>query len=592
MIGSMQRLASQVYIEWLVVSLRWMSLVGLGAWLVIQGSGSVEIGAILIAGAIWNLALTFFVLRATSIGGSTLPHRFIIIVVDIIFANLLFFFSIDQAQPLWWVGILPVITGALYFEARGFLIVIFTCLASLGAQAYLFIPGPVALVTIGLMVLLLCLIGLLLYLVRHRMQVGLLKTQRAQSKTDQELERIDMEKKRVLYNLIAALSSTLNYQRVLDTALDLSATAMTRSTPAAEPIVSAVLLFNQKEGKRTCLKVGSSRRFTPADQRIELDGNSGLLGRAIDSGEASLTRDLSADSELSRVIALRACHVAYCVPLRNGLDTYGVMLFAHPDQDYFTEERRDILDIVGHQAMIAIQNARLYRDLEQEKERITEIQEEARNKLARDLHDGPTQSVAALAMRVNFARRLMERDAKAAFDELIKVEDLARRTTQELRHMLFTLRPLVLESQGLAAALESMVEKMRETFNQKVLLSVDEHVVEQLEMNKQGVVFFIAEEAVNNARKHAKAENVWVRLKALESDLAMLEIQDDGMGFDPNSVDADYENRGSLGMVNMRERAELINGVLQLETSKDGGTRIQVLIPLSEAAVDRLHHRQ
>ena len=186
----------------------------------------------------------------------------------------------------------------------------------------------------------------------------------------------------------------------------------------------------------------------------------------------------------------------------------------------------------------------------------------------------------------------MERDAKAAFDELIKVEDLARRTTQELRHMLFILRPLVLESQGLTAALESMVEKMRETFNQKVLLSVDEHVVEQLEMNKQGVVFFIAEEAVNNARKHAKAENVWVRLKALESDLAMLEIQDDGMGFDPNSVDADYESRGSLGMVNMRERAELINGVLQLETSKDGGTRIQVLIPLSEAAVDRLHHRQ
>jgi len=374
--------------------------------------------------------------------------------------------------------------------------------------------------------------------------------------------------------------------------LDLSAAAMTRSSPAADPIVNAVLLFTQKENNETCLKVGSARRFTPADQRIELAGKSGLLGRAIDSGEASLTNDLGKDAELNQVIALRACRAAYCVPLRNGLDTYGVMLFAHPDEDYFTEERRDILDIVGHQAMIAIQNARLYRDLEQEKERITEVQDEARKKLARDLHDGPTQSVAALAMRVNFTRRLMERDAKAASDELIKVEDLARRTTQELRHMLFTLRPLVLESQGLTAALESMAEKMREIFNQKVLISVDEQVVDRLEMNKQGVVFLIAEEAVNNARKHAKAESIWVRLKSLESDLALLEVQDDGQGFDPNILSTNYEGRGSLGMVNMRERTELVNGVLQINSSPGGGTRIQVVFPLTEAAVDRLHRRQ
>jgi signal transduction histidine kinase len=158
--------------------------------------------------------------------------------------------------------------------------------------------------------------------------------------------------------------------------------------------------------------------------------------------------------------------------------------------------------------------------------------------------------------------------------------------------MLFTLRPLVLESQGLKAALESMAEKMHDTFNQTVLLSLDEHIIEQLEMNKQGVVFYIAEEAVNNARKHAKADNIWVRLKSLESDLALLEVQDDGVGFDADLMGADYEGRGSLGMVNMHERTDLINGVLQVDTIKGGGTRIQVLIPLSEAASERLHRRQ
>ena len=123
-------------------------------------------------------------------------------------------------------------------------------------------------------------------------------------------------------------------------------------------------------------------------------------------------------------------------------------------------------------------------------------------------------------MRVNFARRLMESDPKAAADELFKVEDLARRTTKEIRHMLFTLRPLVLESQGLVAALESMAEKMKETYNQDVIIEADADIVSQLEFGKQGVIFYIAEEAVNNARKHAQAAHVWVRLKSAGDDLA------------------------------------------------------------------------
>jgi signal transduction histidine kinase len=221
-----------------------------------------------------------------------------------------------------------------------------------------------------------------------------------------------------------------------------------------------------------------------------------------------------------------------------------------------------------------------------------EIQEEARRKLARDLHDGPTQSVAALAMRVNFARRLIERDGNAAAEELFKVEELARRTTKEIRHMLFTLRPLVLESEGLASALASMAEKMRETFSQNVIVSVDPDVLPELEMNKQAVIFYIAEEAVNNARKHAQAEHIWVRVQAAEDDLALLEIEDDGLGFDSTAVSSNYENRGSLGMVNMRERAELVNGVLAIDSAEGHGTRIQLWIPLTEAAADRLRNRR
>ena len=185
---------------------------------------------------------------------------------------------------------------------------------------------------------------------------------------------------------------------------------------------------------------------------------------------------------------------------------------------------------------------------------------------------------------------MFNKDEKSALNELVKIEELAHRTTKEIRHMLFTLRPLILESQGLTAALQSMAEKMRETYTQNVVIDVEEQVVENLEMGKQGVIFYIVEEGVNNARKHAAAPNIWVRLKQLELGLALLEIQDDGMGFNVNAVTKAYDKRGSLGMINLRERTELVNGVLNIQSQPGKGTLIQVYVPLTEEAADRLHH--
>jgi signal transduction histidine kinase len=145
-----------------------------------------------------------------------------------------------------------------------------------------------------------------------------------------------------------------------------------------------------------------------------------------------------------------------------------------------------------------------------------------------------------------------------------------------------------LESQGLIAALESMAEKMRETYSQNVLIAADPTAVSQLEMGKQGVIFYIAEEAVNNARKHAQAEQIWVRIKPVESEIMLLEIEDNGVGFDVSNVNASYESRGSLGMVNMRERAELVNGILSVNSAKGQGTKVRLLIPLTEEASERL----
>jgi signal transduction histidine kinase len=588
MIGGMPAEDSPISLEWLAISLRGLTLAGLSAVLIFQGVGSFTIAALILATGIWNVSLGVLAWL-----NRPLPwHRWLVVAIDLLIANLFFFLSNTLGAGVVWAYILPLFSAALFFDLGWTVLIIGASLLTLGVQAWALLSPPAAIAYTALSAVFYFPLGILMNFLRNRVLRAAESSRKDVLIERRAAENAQSEGRQALYNLISALSSTLNYQRVLDTALDMSATAISPADPQGEPLVSAVLLYAEDGAKGSNLRVGSARRFTPADLRIRLPGTKGVIGQAIDSGESQLSHEIHPDPELSRIVALRVCQAAYCVPLRTGLDTCGVLLFAHPEMDYFNDDRREILDMIGHQAVMAIQNARLYRDLEQEKERMIEIQEEARKKLARDLHDGPTQSVAALAMRVNFARRLIERDPQAALEELNRIEDLARRTTTEIRHMLFTLRPLVLESQGLNVALESMAEKMRETYNQDVIVSTNPSVLSKLEMNKQGVIFSIAEEAVNNARKHANAQHIWVRVKAMKGDVALLEVEDDGIGFDVEAVGAAYENRGSMGMVNMRERAELVNGVLTIDSEEGRGSCVRVLIPLTEAAADRLHRRK
>lgn len=571
-------------LDWISISLRWLTLLGFTLAAAMVSLVSPAFVAILLGAAVWNATLTIL----AGLGRRLPAQATLSILIDAFLAYLIFFVIRPVNGALLWIGLLPLISASIYYGLRGALLSTAANLIAQSAIAILWSSPVEVLFLAGMLAVLYTATGLIFSLLSNRLHVYLRSEQEKAARQLKEMRETERERQHAIYTLITSLSSTLKYQRVLESALDQSAQALATLGAPADQLVSAFLLFKTTDLQGTALQVGSARRMTAADMRLMTPGVSGLVGATIEEGHPRLGNNLSQDPELGRFISLRNCNSAYCLPLRTGLDTYGVLLFAHPDENFFTPENLELLDIVTSQATNALQNARLYNDLELEKERMLEIQEEARKKMARDLHDGPTQSVAAIAMRVNFARRLIERDPKGTAEELYKIEDLARRTTKEIRHMLFTLRPLVLESQGLIAALESMAEKTKETYSQDVVIQADPKVVEELEPGKQAVVFYIAEEAVNNARKHARAEQIWVRLKPLRNQFAMLEIEDNGTGFDLDAVDSSYENRGSLGMVNMRERAELVNGLLHLESQKDKGTLIQMIIPLNEEAADQL----
>jgi signal transduction histidine kinase len=394
----------------------------------------------------------------------------------------------------------------------------------------------------------------------------------------------EIERLRGMLRMSTKLYASLDWNEVLELALDLGGAVLSNSRDVDAKIVRALLLFSGDE-----LGIACARGLTRADLRARFQGKAGVLAKSLYKAEIGTSDNPGKDPELSQLVALQKCKSAVCIPLYLEMNVYGLMLYAHPVEGFFQREEIELLSSVANQAMIAMQNAQLFDDLAREKERMTEALEEARKKLARDLHDGPTQSVGAITMRVNFARRLMERDPKAASDELFRVEELARRTCKEMRQMLFTLRPLVLESNGLIAALEHLAKQAQENYGQSVIVEANPHAVDELELGKQNVLFYVAEEAINNSRKHAEATHVWVRVKCRD-DVIFLEIKDDGVGFDLKALEDGYEERGSLGMINMHERAEIVNGVFKIDTGKGKGTTVKLAVPLTQDAADRIRH--
>lgn len=557
-------------------------LVGFTASLGISGSMALLPSLPLVLLIMWNLVMS----ALAGLNMRVSYHRPVSIFVDVVLAGAFYFMMGGLRTPAFWAGLLPVITAAIYYEIIGAFItsVLFSVLilySGLSVQGDLILAG---IISAGQIIL-----SLLFGFLSQNMS-GSMKENREHQKVVEEKKVVTQaaaqaDRIRVIYELTQELNSTLSYKHVLESALNISTSALSNETN--DPLAGAVMLFREEN-----LEVGSAQRFTAADMRLTFPAEEGALKKAIDDGDPLVFTDIESDPELGRVIAFQSCKSGYCFPLRSGLNVYGALVFAHPNPDYFNTERRNMLDIIGRQSVIAIQNARLYQDLVEEKERMTEVQEEARKKLARDLHDGPTQSVAAMAMRLSIIKRLLTKDVNAASEEITRLEDLAHRTTKEIRHMLFTLRPLVLEAQGLTAALQSMSDKMRETYNQNVTINIDENIVSQLEMGKQGVIFYIAEEAVNNARKHAQAETIAVRLRQIEKGIALFEIVDNGVGFDIKAMTQEYLKRAnsSLGMVNLRERAEMISGVLQMDSTPGKGTKVQVYIPLNEEAADRIRN--
>jgi signal transduction histidine kinase len=195
--------------------------------------------------------------------------------------------------------------------------------------------------------------------------------------------------------------------------------------------------------------------------------------------------------------------------------------------------------------------------------------EEERQRIAGDIHDDPVQKLVALKMRLELLAK-----AHPDLDDLPQASDTVLGAIRSLRHLLFDLRPPVLEEQGLGPAIRSFVENADVTFRWTVEDEIETDVPAQTRL----ILYRIAQEALTNVRKHAKAEHVRVRISESEGGVAM-EIIDDGVGFQPQ--DAIVAAPGHMGLAAMRERAEMAGGRCELHSLPGQGTTLDVWMPVS-----------
>ncbi len=261
----------------------------------------------------------------------------------------------------------------------------------------------------------------------------------------------------------------------------------------------------------------------------------------------------------------RRCHALLAVPLIVRDEVYGGIVLYYSEPRQFSDEEIELAVSFGNQAALAIENARLFAQAEQA------AMLEERQRLARDLHDSVTQSLYGLTMYAEAAARLLSAgEVNLATDHLRELRSTAHEALQEMRLLLFELRPPILEEEGLTAALQIRLEAVERRSGLEITLNVEGDDC-CLPSKVEDGLYRIALEALNNTLKHAQAKGVKVHLRK-EPERVTLEIADDGIGFDPATVRA----KGGMGLQGMEERAAMLGGRLTVRSKPEEGTVVRV----------------
>ncbi|UCH34558.1 MAG: HAMP domain-containing protein [Armatimonadota bacterium] len=244
-------------------------------------------------------------------------------------------------------------------------------------------------------------------------------------------------------------------------------------------------------------------------------------------------------------------------------------------RDEVAQIARAFHELVQEAALLREMEARSKR-LEEFSSRVARAQEEERELIARELHDGLGQALTAIKLDLAAAARAVSPEAEATREHLLKAQRLADEGIDELRRLAFDLRPAALDNLGLVAALESYARGFKD---RGVTVAVEADAFEpRLPFEVETALYRICQEALTNISKHAQASHAVVRLRR-EPDTVRLTVTDDGVGFDTAAVTRSDGTLKGIGLLSMERRAEELGGTFRIESAPGRGTTVYVTVP-------------
>lgn len=208
--------------------------------------------------------------------------------------------------------------------------------------------------------------------------------------------------------------------------------------------------------------------------------------------------------------------------------------------------------------------------------KVIQAQEEERRRLAREIHDGPAQSIANLVFRVELIQKLIDKNLDKARNELKELKDMIRMSMKDVRKIIYNLRPMSLDDLGLIPTLKRYIDN----YIKQTGIIIDFNVMgnkKRLSNTYEVTIFRLIQEALNNTFKHAKASTGQIRLEYGQNKINLF-ISDDGIGFDSSKVSDD-----KYGLISMKERCNLLGGSIKIDSKHNKGTIIKILLPIKRS---------
>jgi len=329
---------------------------------------------------------------------------------------------------------------------------------------------------------------------------------------------------------------------------------------------------------------------------VNLPAALGVASKRRMTGECrciSMLRDGQLDKPINVIQCLRleqalpeqpALHRHASVPLVAQDQAVGILNLLLPPGREFSPEELNMLESIGHEVAITVQRARLFeqvRDQEHTRrellQRLLVAQEDERRRIAQDLHDHAGQMMTALIIQLAQLASKAEEEGAVVAGSLRRLHDLAQQGLDELRKLVYELRPSILDDLGLGPA----VRWYADTYVRPAGLQTEPQIGEireRLPADLETVAFRIIQEAATNTLRHARASKLEIRLDVRDDTLLVM-VRDDGVGFD---LESHARDRRTLGLHGMRERAQLVGGTLQVLSVPGVGTTVLARLPLHQ----------